>query len=122
MIPSRLSPAVRPPSRAIASPGAKVLPAREERKRVLIPACVWLPNGQLGIPCKVMDVSGKGAGVLLMQSSPELQSACQLTDQLVLVFRPDRVEIRGAIRWRVGDRFGLQFMSCFTPTVRDLTA
>lgn len=91
------------------------LPQRQERKPVHIPAAIWLADRRLTLPCRVLNVSGNGAGVALSDPGAHTATA-DLPENIVLLFCPDRVEIKAAVRWRTIERFGVRFTSFFVPT------
>ncbi len=67
----------------------------------------------MSLGCRVLDMSASGARVELSQTSVRVRSALDLPDRVVLALPIDKVDIIGAVRWRLGRVFGIEFSSPF---------
>jgi hypothetical protein len=111
--PTRLfKPLVSPPSRP--APYKR----REMRMPARAPGLIGMPGFKTQVPCRIEDMSSRGARAAILESSSRIRSSEHLPDDVVLVFTADRMEVQGNIRWRRGNVFGMSFSAQFRKTER----
>ncbi len=82
------------------------------------PGLIGMPGFKLQVPCRIEDLSSKGARAAILDSPSRIRSSEHLPDNVVLVFTSDRTEVQGTICWRRGNTFGLRFSTGFRKTER----
>lgn len=98
------------------SPPAARCDRRSSRCSTNLRGLLGFPGLRLRLTCVVLDMSSRGARVLLDQPRGRLCKADELPEAVVLALPTDRVEVTGTIRWRKGPLFGMRFTSAFLPT------
>lgn len=88
---------------------------RAPRWATELPGQIELEGLRISLGCRVLDMSANGARVELSQISGRVRSALDLPDRIVLALPIDKVDVIGAVRWRLGKVFGIEFSSPFKP-------